>query len=187
MSIAIAGDNALAVLEASREGEPQELIESYVKQHNELRKTMEWMHSEGILHSRDKPAWEQTLKALSQIAQALDAGFDPFTPPPAWFSGQLSTYRGAVPEQVRPLVSKARPIFGDSGLTVHDPRPDRFQPALDPIITGDVTLEGKKHCFLVAQWDLDQDLRYLTEGNQLGTMREQIARSLAEHNSRWVK
>ena len=115
--------------------------------------------------------------------QALDAGFDPFTPDPTWFRGPLASYLGPIPVAVQPKLELGIQIFGRQGITVHDPRPDRFQPALDPIATGDVLVGQQAHLFLVAQWDLDQDIKYLQqrEGAE-ENIHDQIFSSLKKHS-----
>lgn len=186
MSITIANDKTLQLVELTREGDSADLLKSYVQLHNETLKTMEWMKAKGFLSNRSWD-WTNTLEGLEKISRALDAGYDPFTPPPTWSSGPIATYVGPIPEAVWPLVEKAKPIFGADFITVHDPRPDRFQRAIDPIITGDIVFQNKRQCFLVAQWDLDQDIKYLSDGaEQLGSLHDQIVAGLRQANEPWA-
>ena len=161
----------IEIVEITREGESADLLRSYVQLHNERLETMEWLKKKSGQRHLGDAKWD--LEAMRRVVLALDAGFDPYTPPPTWHKGQLITYRGTIPPRAREQIEIAIPIFrplwnreypegGPHGISIYDPRPDMFRPALCPIATGYVRLSDQLHHFLIAQWDLDQDLKYLT-------------------------
>jgi len=182
MTIAILDTGRLEIQELAQEGDTADLIRSYVSLHNDLLETKEWMRSRQIGVERGAE-----LRSLCIVAQALDAGFDPFTPPPTWFNGPLAQYTGSIPEHVRVKIDIALPIFGAGLIIVHDPRPDTFRRAVDPIVTGHVILGQRDQHFLIAQWDLDQDLKYLgEEAGPEGSSEDQIRKALGEVSQRWT-
>lgn len=182
-------EDAMLTIPTVAVGEAPETLEmarSYAELHNETLATLEWMLDKKLLNETSQAQWRQTLQSLRTISLALQAGFEPFTPPTTWNSGSLATYRGPIPDHVRQRIETALPIFGDRAVTVYDPRPNRFVPAIDPIVCGEVTLEGQKHSFLIGQWDLDQDLRYLSDKEEAGSALERVRSELQAHSSAYT-
>lgn len=176
----------IEVLEQAREGDTAVMLTTYVDTYNQQLETYLWMKEKGYLAGNERQ-WRTTLEGLRTIARALDAGFDPYTPPADWFSGVMARYNGPIPSEVRAKIDIAVPIFGANRILIHDPRAERFQKVLDPIATGHVDLEGIRTHFLLGQWDLDEDFKFI-EGQQKA--REQAALNLANVvtavNARWI-
>lgn len=117
----------------------------------------------GLLTAVQCRAWEQLLRGLQTVCQALDAGFDPWTPPKGWGHGLLDTYMSPIPLAVREAVERAIPLFGFRAIEVYDPNPAHFvKPRkLDPLVLGHVDLAEQRLYFLVGQWDIPADMKFI--------------------------
>ena len=144
-------------------------LKTYVQQYNQMVETYEWMKAK--LNTTQRLEWEKSIKALKDVCLALDAGFSPTTPPRNWASGQLIQYMAPIPQHVREAIDKAEPIFGRSRILVYDPNVEHFQrpKKLDPLAIGFVDLAEQRLHFLIGQWDLASDLKFI-EGQKLNEM-----------------
>lgn len=136
-------------------------LDTYIRQHNDLLATFRWIRDK--LNEGQRREWQRTITALKDVCLALDAGFDPVTPPRNWSSGQLLQYLAPIPDHVRDAIDRAEPIFGTGRLLVHDPNAEHFvRPRItDPMVTGFIDLADQRLHFLVGQWDLATDLKFI--------------------------
>jgi len=107
---------------------------------------------------RFEEAWKPPLDFVEKIFQALDAGFDPYTPP-NWLWCPLTDYYGSIPEGVMERIESALPIFGLRNIYILAPH---FQPwmARDPIVVGSIELNTDlKVRFFIGAWNLEEDRR----------------------------
>ena len=150
--------------------EVREYLDTYLQLHNNMVQTYEWMKSK--LDHWQKQEWDKTVEALNDIVRALDAGFEPCTPPRNWASGQLVQYIAPIPEQVRRKIDIAESIFGKGRLLIYDPNVAHFSrpKKTDPLAIGFIDLAEERIHFLVGQWDLAGDLKFIS-----GSKRARIA------------
>lgn len=136
-------------------------LDTYVRQYNQMVETFEWMKDK--LDFQRSEEWKRTIDSLKKICQALDAGFDPTTPPKNWASGLLVQYIAPIPKNVRDSIEKAEPIFGRQQILIYDPNEEHFQRPknYDPLAIGFINLADKRHHFLIGAWDLEADLKFI--------------------------
>jgi hypothetical protein len=156
-------------------------LKTYVDQYNSMVSTYEWMKVK--LDWRQQQLWESTIASLKTVCCALDAGFEPTTPPRNWSSGLLIQYVAPIPEEVRKSIDKAEAIFGRQQILIYDPNTEHFQrpKVIDPIVVGFVTLADERLNFLVGQWDLKDDLKFIK-----GEKPERTVRRTQEQISQFI-
>lgn len=150
-----------------------EYLTTYLKQYNQMAETYAWINSK--LDKQQRQEWERTIHSLKIVVLALDAGFDPITPPLSWVSGQLTQYLAPIPEQVRKQIDLAVPIFGEQQILIYDPNIEHFRRPrqTDPLVIGFVNLAMERLNFLIGKWDLNADLKF-------------IERQLSSYQASWV-
>lgn len=140
------------------------LLEQAIHRYNEAQDTYRWLQPR--MGSQVRQEWKLVLKGLERICRALDAGYEPISPP-AWPHGLLPSYLGVIPRKVRVEAMRASRIFGEDELLVYDPHAHHFieQRDQDPMLVGVVRVgrEERVH-FLIARWDLQGDLSLLFGG-----------------------
>ena len=155
-------DDKIEVIETQDvKEELRDFLTTYVEQHQQMLETYRWIKDK--LSGWQQVEWERTIKALSDTCRALDAGFDPITPPKNWSSGQLIQYLAPVPERVRESIDKAEPIFGRERILIYDPNVEHFQRPrkIDPMAIGFIDLARQRLHFLIGQWDIKADLKFI--------------------------
>jgi hypothetical protein len=118
-------ENQMVVTEPCVKLELKEYLDTYLGQYNDMVQTYDWIRPR--LNSAQVREWERTIKSLGIVCHALDAGFDPGTPPKNWASGLLFQYMAPIPTYVREAIDKAEPIFGKDHLLIYDPNTEHFQ------------------------------------------------------------
>lgn len=167
-----------------------DFLDTYVQQHNELAATFEWMKPQ--LDARRKAVWVFLLDHLKVVCRALDAGFDPYTPPKDWGHALVVNYVAPIPAEVRAALDVAIPIFGRGNVEIYDPNPEHFvKPrVIDPLALGSVALGERVLQFLIGKWDLPADLKFIEGQKQphrdTGSLTNSIADLDALRNLRWV-
>jgi len=139
----------------------RDYLDTYLSQHNEMSQTYLWLKSK--LTSDQIREWERTIDALLTVTRALDAGFDPITPPKNWASGLLIQYIAPIPQHVREAIDKAEDIFGRHRILIYDPNEEHFQRPrkTDPMAVGFVDLARQRLHFLLGAWDIKADLKWI--------------------------
>lgn len=131
---------------------------------------------------------ETSIKPIEALLKALDANFEPCTPPP-WLCGtiepqapsyysqpkdtfpqldgkgsrNMKQFIGLVPADAMQKWILAKPIFGAENIRVYSPHKEDFKttPRIvyrDPIMIGRIMHNGEAKFFRIAQWDLAKDL-----------------------------
>lgn len=140
------------------------LLEQAVRRYNEAQETFRWLHPRVAPEGRQE--WKRVLKGLEQVCRAIDAGYEPISPP-EWPHGLLPSYLGVIPREAREEAQRASRIFGENDILVFDPYAHHFieRRSQDPMLVGVVHVgrEERVH-FLIAHWDLQGDLSLLIEG-----------------------
>ncbi len=141
-------------------------LDTYRRQYQEMTETYKWMKEHlDLARRRD---WENTIEALATVVKALEADFEPVTPPRNWASGTLTQYLAPIPEQVRAHIDTAKPIFGIGRILIYDPNVEHFQRPhnYDPMVVGFVNLAGTRLHFLIGLWNIATDLKFI-EGSKI--------------------
>lgn len=170
---------SLELVEPSTEKtELREFITTYLQQHNEMAATFEWLRPK--LERQQREEWERTVRALEVVVRALDAGFDPTTPPKNWASGQLVQFLAPIPEHVRDNITRAEPIFGLAHILIYDPNTEHFSRPrkTDPLALGFVDLAAQRLHFLIGQWDIKADLKWIEGSPRLNQASQAVGQVL---------
>lgn len=161
-------EKEIAVIEPSTEKlELKTYLDTYIRQRNQMVSTYEWMKPK--LNAMQCHEWDRTIKALETVCKVLDAGFDPIAPPKNWASGLLIQYLAPIPEQVREAIDRAEPIFGRDRILIYDPNAEHFQRPrkTDPLAIGFIDLAAQRLHFLIGQWNLEADLKFIKGSRRL--------------------
>lgn len=152
----------------------QDFLGTYIRQRNEALATYEWI--KGKLDGNQDWEWRRTIQSLETVCKALDAGFDPITPPRNWASGQLLQYLAPIPEQVRKAIDKAEPVFEQAQILIYDPNREHFaRPRkTDPMAVGFVDLADNRLHFLIGLWDLAADLKFIKGSKRFRQARRNV-------------
>ena len=136
-------------------------VDTYRKQLVDTKEPYEWIKNK--LTKDRQLEWEKTINALTKVCQVLENGFEPCTPPRNWASGQLEHYLAPIPNQVTQRIDIAEPIFGKGHILIYDPNTEHFSRPkfVDPLVVGFIDLAQQRLRFLIGQWDLDADLKFI--------------------------
>ena len=155
-------------------------LETYVRQFNQMSDAYKWIKDK--LTFGQKQEWERTIKSISTVCQALNAGFEPFVPNANWASGQLFQYIAPMPDNVRKKIDVAVPIFGEQQILIYDPGVEHFRRPRNyvPVAIGFVTVANQRLQFCIGMWNIDKDPKFIDapKGNQRKL--EESVRNLAE-------
>lgn len=139
----------------------KDYLQTYQAQLEGMEATFAW--AKRRLTPQQRQEWERTIESIKVVCRVLDAGFEPINPPRNWSSGVLNQYLAPIPEAVRERIDRALPVFGPQHILIYDPNEEHFSRPkhTDPLVVGYCDLAQQRLHFLIGQWDLGADLKFI--------------------------